>query len=170
MKITDKKLLQHLVNKGLVNKKDIAAVDRAKSFPKGTSSEQLLFEALVPTYGNYFDGGELVMEYRPLDSRKFRLDVAMPNYQLGIEVDGLKGHAFIDGNSPNINGFKRDREKDMILTANGWHIIRCMRSQIQKELHLIVNAINEAMKLKAYVPVNVRVNKNNICVKSHKGK
>tara|TARA_R110002167_G_scaffold366451_1_gene597537 strand:+ start:18885 stop:19424 length:540 start_codon:yes stop_codon:yes gene_type:complete len=163
LRITDKKTIEHYLNKGLIGKKDTVTAVKAIKQSKGESSESLLFKLLLEQYGDYFLGGELVKEYRPIDKRRFRLDVAMPNYKLGLEVDGLKGHAFINGNSPNVDGFKRDREKDMVLTAEGWHIIRCMRSQIQNEKHLITEAITTALQSRTYKPVKVVMNDKNIC-------
>ena len=55
--------------------------------------------------------------------RQYRLDYAIPEYKVGVEVDG---GIFAKGNSGHSSGkgIKRDQEKSSLLASKGWFLIR----------------------------------------------
>lgn len=144
MKITCKKEIQRLIAKGIikgVNKKSAeSSIASQRSIDKSQESEELLFQLLMPIYGDYYKEGEVLKELTPFSSRRFRLDIALPRFAIGIECDGIKGHAMHKGGL-NLDGIVRDRTKDMLLTANGWHVFRCMRKHITQEPQIILDAL-----------------------------
>lgn len=158
MKITCKKEIARLMNKGVINGPNRLAVESSlatqRKIDRSQESEELLFQLLKPIYGDYYNDGEVLKELTPLSNRRFRLDVALPRFFIGIECDGIKGHAMHQGGL-NLDGFLRDRTKDMLLTANGWHVIRCMKKHITQEPQIILDALN-------YL-VSARKRNNDIC-------
>ena len=71
-------------------------------------------------------GVEVCSNYRFLaPARKLELDVAVPVWKFGIEVDGLgAGHQWI-------KGWRRDREKDLEALCHGWVIARVATIQLR---------------------------------------
>ncbi len=52
-----------------------------------------------------------------IPGRKFQIDIAFPTHKLAIELDGHTAHSHKDK-------FQRDRERQNLLTLNGWRILR----------------------------------------------
>lgn len=71
--------------------------------------------------------------------RKYRLDIAIPAAQLAIEVDGWEWHGKHKGD------FQRDRERQNLLTLNGWRILRFTAGQIRKDATGCLNLIERAV-------------------------
>lgn len=90
---------------------------------------------------------ELWPEYFFTTERQFRLDYAIPEYKIGIEVDGgiwAKGKS---GHSSG-TGITRDMEKANLLNVNGWTLIRRTPDQLltNETIELIKKAINGRQK------------------------
>jgi very-short-patch-repair endonuclease len=62
-------------------------------------------------------GQRVCREYRPLPDRRYRVDVAIPDARLAVEIDGWSNH----GNS--LRGFLRDHERTRALLLAGWRIL-----------------------------------------------
>lgn len=60
--------------------------------------------------------------------RKFKLDIAFPAQKLCVEVDGWEWHGKHKGD------FQRDRERQNLLTLNGWRILRFTASDIRNDV------------------------------------
>lgn len=71
--------------------------------------------------------------------RKYRLDIAIPHAQLAIEVDGWEWHGKHKGD------FQRDRERQNLLTLNGWRILRFTAGKIRKDTNGCLNLIERAV-------------------------
>ena len=56
---------------------------------------------------------------------RFELDVAIPKFKLGIEVDGFGGGHQLP------KGFNRDREKDLEAACLGWQVVRVSTTQVE---------------------------------------
>ena len=56
----------------------------------------------------------------------------------------------------NLNGFKRDREKSLLLTALGWQVITCVTSFIDKKPGLILDAVECAVKARTYQKIDIK--------------
>ena len=65
---------------------------------------------------------------RPLPDRKYRIDIAFPEIMLAIEVDGFNHHGKF------LADFKRDRERQILLTLNGWRILRFSAGAIRQDV------------------------------------
>jgi len=62
-----------------------------------------------------------VSEYRFSETRKWRLDFAMPELRLGIEIEG---GGWVSGRHNHPVGMAKDMEKYNALTLAGWRLLR----------------------------------------------
>lgn len=67
--------------------------------------------------------------------RRFRLDIAFPEQMLAIEVDGHKSHG------KHRAGFEKDREKQNLLTLNGWRVLRFSGREIRQNIEEVISTI-----------------------------
>ena len=58
--------------------------------------------------------------------RRYRLDIAFPAEKLCVEVDGWEWHGKYKGD------FQRDRERQNLLTQQGWRILRFTTKDIRQ--------------------------------------
>lgn len=72
--------------------------------------------------------------------RKYRLDIAVPSARLAIEVDGWEWHGKHKGD------FQRDRERQNLLTLNGWRILRFTAGKIRKDASGCLALIERAVR------------------------
>lgn len=92
--------------------------------------QRLLYEGLKKAIP------EVVAEYGgAVPGRKFRLDCAIPAIRLGIELDGWEWHG------RHLNDFKRDRERDRLLTLEGWRLLRFTASEVMGDLDACVRQV-----------------------------
>ena len=70
--------------------------------------------------------------------RKYRLDIALPDARLAIEVDGWEWHGKHKGD------FTRDRERQNLLTLHGWRILRFTAGQIRRDIQACIKMIEQA--------------------------
>ena len=166
-RITDPNIVKKLVNEGRLDKSVLEAFDRpskpsTQKNTKATNSktrgyaEGLLYNLLHPFYKDYWSNGELIRELRAIPNRGFLIDVAMPNYKIALEVDGITGHAMLPNGQLNLEGFKRDREKWLLLASEGWQVISCMTSQIKSQPGLILDAVETALKYRERRTMNIQ--------------
>ena len=84
--------------------------------------------------------GQAVWEYPgAVPGRRFRLDIAFPQKRLAVEVDGYAHHG------KYLSDFKRDRERQNLLTLQGWRILRYHAGEIHKEPERIIEQITRAL-------------------------
>jgi len=86
---------------------------------------------------------EPVFEHMFHPTRKWRFDIAWPEYKLALEVEGLNGR------HQRTAGFLKDVEKYNEAIRMGWLVSRC----INKDLCLLetVNLIKDIIKLRKKV-------------------
>jgi very-short-patch-repair endonuclease len=72
--------------------------------------------------------------------RRFLVDIAFPEERLAIEVDGWQFHG------KYLSSFKKDRERQNLLTIHGWKILRFFPEQIFQERDEVLNVIAMALK------------------------
>jgi len=97
---------------------------------KGATPHDILWDAMA----GHFDGA--VREFKDaVPGRKYRIDIALPDIKLAIEVDGWEWHGKHKGD------FTRDRARQNLLTENGWHILRFTAGQIRKDTAACVDAV-----------------------------
>lgn len=171
-RVTNEDELKRLAKGGMVSQKDfesastalrgiakpnVAKQTRKKHEPSARGyAESKLYNLLFPFYKDYWKGGELIRELRAIKNRDLRIDVALPNYKIAIEVDGIEGHAMHESGHLNLDGFKRDREKSLMLTALGWQVITCVTSFIDKKPGLILDAVECAVKARTYQKIKIK--------------
>lgn len=109
-----------------------------------------LYQALVQRWGRYYSGGEVVWELQPFDDSGYRLDAALVNYRIGLEMDGWQFHG------KTLSGFKKDRKKQLLFCRRGWLLFRVSNEQVREELEDIIQAVEEAMSFQPYRRVKLR--------------
>ncbi len=62
-------------------------------------------------------GQRVCREYRPLPDRRYRVDVAIPDALLAVEVNGWVHHG------KSLRGFRSDHERTRTLLLAGWRVV-----------------------------------------------
>jgi very-short-patch-repair endonuclease len=83
--------------------------------------------------------GRMLREYRPIVGRKFRIDFAFPLEKVAIEFDGYRYHGF------SKKGFKQGLERQNILVAHGWRVLRYTLTDVRDRLDEVVTEIGQAL-------------------------
>lgn len=109
-------------------------IDRARS-----ASEAFLFrrlETIPETKGCFQLNAELPI---PFDERsKMEVDFLCSDLKLVVELDG-------DQHLADPEAYRCDRRKDALLQENGYFILRCLASDLGKQLDLVLDSIMRAM-------------------------
>lgn len=84
---------------------------------------------------------EPVQEYRFHPTRRWRFDLAWPDYHVAVEVDGA---VWVNGRHNRGSGFTKDQEKFNEATLLGWWVIRVSSEHIKEgqALAWIVRALH----------------------------
>jgi very-short-patch-repair endonuclease len=69
--------------------------------------------------------------------RQYRLDMALPDHFLGIELDGWEFHG------KHLSSFARDREKSIWFERRGWRVIRFSARQVNQSIEDVCQAIED---------------------------
>lgn len=86
------------------------------------------------------DLGDAHREFKKaVPGRNFSLDIAFPSCKLCCEVDGWEWHGKHKGD------FQRDRERQNLLTLNGWRILRFTAKDIRGDIEGCRNQIMQAL-------------------------
>lgn len=114
---------------------DKTPVKRLKSVNVKMTPQQMLFIAAQARWP------EIESEYPAnIPGRKFRIDMALPNIGLALELDGWQWHA------KHLEDFKRDRRRQNLLVTHGWRVLRFTAEDVKKDidgcLQMIEDAIN----------------------------
>jgi len=109
-----------------------------------------LYQALVRRWGRFYSGGEVVWELQPFDDSGVRLDAALVNHRIGLEMDGWQFHG------KTLSGFKKDRKKQLLFCRRGWLLFRISNEQVREELDDVVSAVEEAMTYQVRREVTLR--------------
>ncbi|MDA8375717.1 MAG: DUF559 domain-containing protein [Planctomycetia bacterium] len=81
----------------------------------------------------------MLREYQPIQDRKFRIDFAFPVEKLAIEFDGYRYHGF------SKKGFKQGLERQNILVAHGWRVLRYTLTDVRDRLDAVIREIDTAL-------------------------
>ncbi len=85
-------------------------------------------------------GDQCVAEYRgAVPGRRFRIDIAFPAEHLAIEFDGWAYHGRFK------EDFQRDRERQNLLTLNGWRILRFTAQDYHRNALGILDLIAQSL-------------------------
>jgi hypothetical protein len=106
---------------------------------EGNTPQEKLWRALVHRYPELVKAGDLCWELGGVvPGRKYSLDIAMKDLNLGLELDGWEWHG------KNIKNFKRDRQKDRLLLLSGWRVLRFFASEVIDEIESVMDVIEQA--------------------------
>lgn len=75
-----------------------------------------------------------------IPGRRFRLDIALEQERICVEVDGWQHHG------RTLSGFKKDREKQNLLTQHNWKILRFTAGDIYRNVRGCVETIRNAQR------------------------
>ncbi|AJY53222.1 hypothetical protein [Halomonas sp. KO116] len=95
---------------------------QAASMPQEVLTRQLQLDPRTSQY-------EWALDYsNAVPGRKFEIDCALVTYRCAIEVDGWRNHGSTK------EAFNRDREKDYLLSLQGWVVLRIPAGLIHKDV------------------------------------
>lgn len=85
--------------------------------------------------------GRAVLEYPPIQGRRYRIDIAFPfePFPLAVEVDGFSVHG------KHLADFKKDRQRQNMLSLAGWRILRFFPGEIYQDIDSIVAQVRQAL-------------------------
>jgi very-short-patch-repair endonuclease len=107
---------------------------------EGDMPQEKLWRACVKRWPTWVIEKKLVWEFQgAVPGRKFRLDIAIPENKLAIEVDGWEFHGKF------LSDFKRDRARDRALVRNGWRVLRFYAEEIHADPHLLAKEIEASL-------------------------
>jgi|GEM_PF-2915598 len=101
----------------------------------GPTPHDLLWEAVVarwPDAVREFEGA--------VPGRRYRLDVALPDARIAIEVDGFRHHG------KHLEDFRRDRVRQNLLTIAGWRVLRFAAGDIRKDVIACLDTIQALLE------------------------
>lgn len=77
----------------------------------------------------------------PVPGRRFRIDIAIEEKKIGIEVNGWRNHG------RSLKGYQADHTRHNLITLSNWHILRFTAGDIYRDVDKCVGQIREAIKL-----------------------
>lgn len=92
--------------------------------------------------GNHFDP---VHEYRFTPPRRFRFDLAWPDYKVAVE---LEGGVYSGGRHTRGKGFEGDCEKYNLATLAGWRVLRYTSNMLKNDPSLAIAQILDLLDKK----------------------
>lgn len=108
---------------------------RKRAPPPGPTPHDLIWEAVMArwtTAVREFEGA--------VPGRRYRLDVAIPEARIAIEVDGFRHHG------KHLEDFRRDRVRQNLLTIAGWRVLRFAAGDIRKDLNACLDTIQALLE------------------------
>lgn len=111
---------------------------RSAAARKEDAPQAILQRACIKKWGE-----RCVVEMKgAIPDRRFRLDVAFPEEKLCVEMDGWEWHG------KHKNDFHKDRERQNLLTMNGWKILRFTALQVRRDIYTIIEDIEKVLNSK----------------------
>lgn len=107
---------------------------RLPATSRGKTPQQKLFESckiLWPDCQEEYAGA--------VPGRRFRIDVAFPSHQLAVEMDGWAHHG------QKLSDFQRDRERQNLLSIQGWTILRFTAKDVNQNLPNVLETIQSCL-------------------------
>ncbi|HET9627228.1 MAG TPA: DUF559 domain-containing protein, partial [Kofleriaceae bacterium] len=115
-----------------------SAGDRGPLFHARSAAELALFEALEATpatAGRFERNGFLAVHF---GGKPAEVDLLSRKDRIAIEVDGY--YHFTD-----LDAYRRDRKKDLLLQTHGWLVIRVLAQDVTRDARPAVTAVCQAM-------------------------
>lgn len=120
-----------------VNTKSPAKQALKAAVSHSSPPHEILWSRVQKVWGN-----KARYEYEhAIPNRKFRLDIAFPDIKLCVEVDGWQYHG------KHKAGFHKDREKQMLLTENGWLMLRFSTKAIFNDVESCLASIQRTINI-----------------------
>lgn len=108
---------------------------RHASARSGPTPHDLLWQAVVARWP------EAVREFKgAVPNRRYRLDIALPETKVAIEVDGYRHHG------KHLEDFRRDRVRQNLLTIAGWRVLRFAAGDIRKDIDACMATIQTLLE------------------------
>jgi len=105
----------------------------------GDTPQERLWRLLVKHYGCE----DFTWEYRnAVPGRRYRIDIAIPEHHIAIECDGYGHHGKF------LSDFKRDRDRQNLLSVHGWTVLRFYVAQINNDPEGIIDQVKKAIEIK----------------------
>lgn len=159
IRITDKATVDELIKRGLIKgvqvnaarqsiqsggqkaqRSDIKLPPESVTGLTPTAPADILYQAVTRRFGRFYEGGLAVYELEfPFEGRKYRADIALPEYRLVLELDGWVSHG------KTLNGFKRDRAKSLAFERRGWSVVRFSNEQIRSDIADVLLAVEQIL-------------------------
>jgi very-short-patch-repair endonuclease len=140
--------LAAMVEEGVIEIPDLASEpasapetvkrERGPLFEARSAAELALFEALEATpatMGRFERNGYLAVHF---GGRAAEIDLLSRKDRIAIEVDGF--YHFTD-----LDAYRRDRKKDLLLQTHGWLVIRVLAQDVMQDARAAVTAVCQAM-------------------------
>jgi len=106
---------------------------------EGSTPQEKLWRALATQYPDLVKQGDLCWELGGVvPGRKYSLDIAFRDLNIGLEMDGWEWHG------KNIKNFKRDRQKDRLLLLSGWRVLRFFAAEVNNDIQSVIEVIGQA--------------------------
>lgn len=109
--------------------------------PKGTTRKRASLsppqQKLWDTLSVRFPGA--VSEYRPIEGRRYSLDISWPELRFAVEVDGFQHHRFL-------SDFHRDRAKRNLLALDGWVVLAIPASHVWSDLEGVCGMVARGLE------------------------
>ena len=94
-------------------------------------------------YANHWPAWELEYRFHPV--RRWRFDIAWPQYKIAVEIEGVV-YGSAGGRHQRAKGLEADCEKYNVAVLSGWLLLRFTPHQIKSETDMVEGAINTALK------------------------
>lgn len=114
----------------------------------------ILYRACIKRWGRHYEGGLVVWELVIKAPRAFRLDIAIPKYRIGIELDGFIFHS-------SKSAIAKDHEKLEQLGRLGWVIFKIGVKRTLNDLDTFLDSIDHLIKNSNPQQFSVKENKPN---------
>jgi very-short-patch-repair endonuclease len=110
---------------------DLATIHRPPTLP-GSPGQERLTQALLEAFGR-----RVQVEYRPLPDRRYRVDAAIPDAKLAIEINGWSNHG------KSLSKFQSDHRRTRALLLAGWRVLPFTHKEALHETAQCVAMVRE---------------------------
>ncbi|UBU63595.1 DUF559 domain-containing protein [Acidithiobacillus sp.] len=76
-------------------------------------------------------------EYKPLTDRRYRVDMAIPDALLAVEINGWANHG------KSLRGFRTDHERTRALLLAGWRMVPFTHREALQETDRCVEIVRQ---------------------------
>lgn len=116
---------------------------KAKGVPSPRPALSPPQQRLWDTLSARFPGA--VSEYKPIQGRRYSLDISWPDLRFAVEVDGFQHHRFL-------SDFHRDRAKRNLLALDGWVLLAIPASHVWSDLEGVCAMVARGLEARRRPP------------------